>query len=121
MAAGINPEPYTIGLSALVCGWSAWKAVPEIRATKGHSRLRLIGAHVIWPAAIASVTTTAGLFLGHGGHVAIPSGLDVAQAGAQSAVIGSDVPTIVQTILDVPAGEREKRGFRKWLLRKGRG
>lgn len=119
MATGINPEPFTIGLSALVCGWSAWKAVPEVRASQGPDRLRLIGAHMIFPTALAGATTGAGLLLGHGGtHVAALSATDIAQAGAQSAVIGSDVPTIVQTVLDQPDGAREQKRFRKWLLRK---
>ncbi len=118
MAAGINPEPYTIGLSALVCGWSAWKAMPELRASQGPDRLRLLGAHVIFPGALAGATTTAGLLLGHSGHVAAVSAADIAKAGAQSAVIGSDVPTIVQTVLDQPDGAREQKRFRKWLLRK---
>ena len=119
MAAGVDPEPYAIGLSAVVCGWSAYKGLPEIRALEGADRWRSIGSHVLWPAALCVATVVAGQPLAVDHHVPSPSLADIAKAGAQSVVIGGDVPTIVQTVLDVPEGPRQKRRFRRWLFGHG--
>lgn len=123
MAVGVNPEPYTLSISAAACVWSAWAAIPDIRAAKGSDRLRLIGANLLWPAAMAGATAAGGMVVGHGGahngaHAALPTGADIANAGVQTIVIGADAPTIVQTVMDAPKTEGKKRGFLKWLLRK---
>lgn len=118
MATGVDPEPYAIGLSVLVCAWSAYKGIPEMRACSGPDRWRSIGANVLWPAALCLATTVGGQPLGLD-HVASPSAADIAKAGAQAIVIGSDVPTIAQTVLDVPAEPRKKRRFRRWLFGHG--
>lgn len=118
MAAGVSPEPYTIGFSVLVCGWATCKALPEIRACEGPNRLRSIGANVLWPAALCVATAAGGHPLGLD-QVASPSAADILKAGGQSIVIGADVPTIVQTVLDVPEGGRAKRRFRRWLFGHG--
>ncbi len=119
MAAGVNPAPYTIGLSVLVFGWAAYNAIPDIRACEGANRLRSIGANVLWPAALCVVTAVGGHPLGPEGPLANASPSDLLEAGAQSVVIGADVPTIVQTVLDVPEGPRQQRKFRRWLFGHG--
>ena len=119
MAADINPAPYTIGLSVLVLGWAVYNAMPDIRACDGADRLRSIGANVLWPAALCVGTAVGGHPLGPEGPLANASPTDLLKAGAQSVVIGADVPTIVQTVLDVPEGPRQQRKFRRWLFGHG--
>jgi hypothetical protein len=100
-AAGINPEPFALGLSGATFLWSSWKSRATIRAAHGAERLRLIGSHVMWPAFLVGATAIAGGLVGHGeaGHGGHASASDIARAGAQSVVIGIDVPTIAQTAL----------------------
>jgi hypothetical protein len=100
-AAGIDPEPFALGLSGATFLWSSWKSRATIRAAQGAAKLRLIGSHVLWPAFLVGATAAGGALVGHGdaGHGGPASAPDIARAGAQSIVIGVDVPTIAQTAL----------------------
>ncbi len=119
MAAGVNPAPYTIGLSLLVCGWATYCALPEMRSCQGPDRLRSIGANALWPAALCVGTAVGGHPLGIDAPLTSAGPTDLLKAGAQTVVIGADMPTIVQTVLDVPEGARAQRKFRRWLFGRG--
>ena len=88
---GIDPEPYDIGLSAGVYGWQAWKAWPQLKLTRGRARLRFIGAHYVWPFALTSGTAVLGsqIHHDHAHHH------QLLKAAGQTAVITSDIPTLV--------------------------
>jgi len=99
----VDATPIAISLSTLATGWSAWKAIPALRESRGAARSRLVGRDLVWPISLSAGTTMLGTMDHSAASQAVTSkqlAKAAAKAGVQSAVIGSDVPTIVQTILD---------------------
>ena len=97
---GLDAEPFAIALSAGATTYAAWKAWPALRAQGGVGRTRLIGREFVWPVSLSAGTSILGHLTGGGVASHAITTKTVAKAGVQAAVIGFDVPTIVQTVLD---------------------
>lgn len=115
-AVHVDPAPIMIALSGGAYGYQLkTRALPRLRGTRGLERLEIASAEVLYPGLLVVGSTVGGLALGHGGeaaavamdtahqgHEAVHAGRmgTILGAGAQSAVIGIDVPTIVQGAAD---------------------
>lgn len=83
------------------------RALPRLRATKGLERYEAAVQELVVPATLVVGSTALGLAMGHGGEAALLgteslhlTHPQVLGAGAQSAVVGFDVPTLVQSAAD---------------------
>lgn len=107
---GVDAEPFAIALSAGATTYAAWKAWPALLASEGVGRTRLVGRELVWPVSLSAGTSILGHLTGGGSAAHAITAKTVAKAGVQAAVIGFDVPTIVQTVLDQDQDQHQGEG-----------
>ncbi len=97
---GIEPGPFAIAASAGSLVIQVWMTRGDVATAD--NRLRSIGANYVWPGVLGVTTTVAGEMIGHGsahaaGSAHSVSTFDVLKSGAQTLLIASDVPAVLQT------------------------
>lgn len=104
----IDPFPFMAAGSGLGFAYQVKaRAWPRLRDTRGIDRYEAAIQELVVPATLVVGSTALGVAVGHGGEAALTgtesmhlSHPAVPQAGAQSAIVAFDVPTLVQNAAD---------------------